>query len=65
MKSYSIQVLSCYDAFHNRVLNRWFTVEYRRVNDRNEGEAIRAAGTVGPNGSIGRVTCLGSVKEKV
>jgi hypothetical protein len=53
--AYSIQVLTKYDAFRNQVLNHYFTKEYRRASGKNEEEAIRNAGEIGPHGTIGTV----------
>jgi len=53
--TYSVQILSSYDAFINKVLTRYFTKEYRRAQGRNEGEAVRNAGAIGPYEAIGTV----------
>ena len=53
--TYSVQVLTKHDAFRNQVLDHYFTKEYRCASGRNEGEAIRAVGEIGPYGAIGTV----------
>jgi hypothetical protein len=54
VKKYTIQILTRYDAFANKLLRSYFTVEWRRV-EAASADAATSLVHLGPYEAIGKV----------
>lgn len=52
---HTLQVLTRYDAYHNVLLDWYFTKEYRHASGTSKSLAMRADSSIGPYDSYGSV----------